>query len=80
MGSIPASPDAVHVPLLLCQERFNEASLPASAEQYTKCVQECTDKYTEYARLYILVVKHFLHKCILHHHWQESAYEYVTIC
>ncbi len=28
MGSIPASPDALHVPLLLCQERFNEASLP----------------------------------------------------
>ncbi len=26
--SIPASPDALHVPLLLCQERFNEASLP----------------------------------------------------
>ncbi len=28
MGSIPASPDALSVPLLLCQERFNEASLP----------------------------------------------------
>ena len=28
MGSIPASPDALNVPLLLCQERFNEASLP----------------------------------------------------
>ncbi len=27
MGSIPASPDARNVPLLLCQERFNEASL-----------------------------------------------------
>ncbi len=26
-GSIPASPDALHVPLLLCQELFNEASL-----------------------------------------------------
>ena len=28
MGSIPASPNARNVPLLLCQERFNEASLP----------------------------------------------------
>ncbi len=28
MGSIPASPNALNVPLLLCQERFNEASLP----------------------------------------------------
>jgi hypothetical protein len=28
MGSIPASPDARNVPFLLCQERFNEASLP----------------------------------------------------
>ena len=28
MGSIPANPDALNVPLLLCQERFNEASLP----------------------------------------------------
>ncbi len=28
MGSIAASPDARNVPLLLCQERFNEASLP----------------------------------------------------
>jgi hypothetical protein len=28
MGSIPASPDALNVPLLLYQERFNEASLP----------------------------------------------------
>ncbi len=27
MGSIPASPDARNVPLLLCQERFNDASL-----------------------------------------------------
>ncbi len=27
MGSIPARPDALNVPLLLCQERFNEASL-----------------------------------------------------
>ncbi len=27
MGSIPASPDARNVPLVLCQERFNEASL-----------------------------------------------------
>ena len=27
MGSIPASPDALNVPLLLCQERFNAASL-----------------------------------------------------
>jgi hypothetical protein len=27
MGSIPASPDARNVPLLLHQERFNEASL-----------------------------------------------------
>ncbi len=27
MGSIPASPDARNVPLLLCLERFNEASL-----------------------------------------------------
>ena len=29
MGSIPASPYARNVPLLLCQELFNEASLPA---------------------------------------------------
>ena len=28
MGSIPASPYARNVTLLLCQERFNEASLP----------------------------------------------------
>ncbi len=28
MGSIPAIPDARNVPLLLCHERFNEASLP----------------------------------------------------
>ena len=28
MGSNPASPDARNLPLLLCQERFNEASLP----------------------------------------------------
>ena len=27
MGSIPAIPDARKVPLLLCRERFNEASL-----------------------------------------------------
>ena len=27
MGLIPASPDARNVPLLLCQERFHEASL-----------------------------------------------------
>ncbi len=27
MDSIPASPDARNVPLLLCQERFNGASL-----------------------------------------------------
>jgi hypothetical protein len=30
MGSIPASHDARNVPLLLCQERCNEASLPGS--------------------------------------------------
>ncbi len=30
MGSIPASSDAQNVPLLLCQERFNEASLSES--------------------------------------------------
>jgi len=30
MGSIPAIPDARNVPLLLCHERFNEAtSLPS---------------------------------------------------
>jgi hypothetical protein len=28
MGSIPAIPEAQNVPLLLCHERFNEASLP----------------------------------------------------
>jgi hypothetical protein len=28
MGSIPTSPDALNVPLLLYQEQFNEASLP----------------------------------------------------
>ena len=28
MGSIPAIPHARNVPLLLCNERFNEASLP----------------------------------------------------
>ena len=28
MGSIPASPNAPNVPLLLCQGRFDEASLP----------------------------------------------------
>ncbi len=28
MGSIPAVPDARNVPLLLCHERYNEASLP----------------------------------------------------
>ena len=28
MGSIPAIPNAQTVPLLLCHERFNEASLP----------------------------------------------------
>ncbi len=27
MGSIPASPNTLNVPLLLCQEQFNEASL-----------------------------------------------------
>jgi hypothetical protein len=32
MGSIPASPDARNVPLLLCHERFNEASLPGFDE------------------------------------------------
>jgi hypothetical protein len=32
MGSIPSSPDARrNVPLLLCQELFNEASLPESS-------------------------------------------------
>jgi hypothetical protein len=30
MGSIPAIPDARNVQLLLCQERFNEASAPAA--------------------------------------------------
>ena len=30
MGSIPVSPYALNVPLLLCQERFNEASLPGT--------------------------------------------------
>ena len=29
MGSIPAIPEAQNVPLLLCHERINEASLPA---------------------------------------------------
>ena len=31
MGSIPTSPDTRNVPLLLCQELFNEASLSAAA-------------------------------------------------
>ena len=30
VGSIPASPDARNVALLLCQERFNEVGLSAS--------------------------------------------------
>ncbi len=30
MGSISAKPDARKVPLLLCHERFDEASLPAN--------------------------------------------------
>ena len=33
MGSIPVSPNALNVPFLLCQERFNEASLPDQQEQ-----------------------------------------------
>ena len=32
MGSIPAIPNARNVPLLLCHERFNEASLLAKAK------------------------------------------------
>ncbi len=28
MGSIPAFPETLNVPLLLCHELFNEASLP----------------------------------------------------
>ncbi len=31
MVSIPASPDARNVPLLICRERFYEASLPAAS-------------------------------------------------
>jgi hypothetical protein len=30
MGSIPAIPEARNVPVVLCHERFNEASLPAT--------------------------------------------------
>ncbi len=34
MGSIPAIPDARNLPLLLCHEWFNEASLPAAGAEH----------------------------------------------
>ncbi len=33
MGSIPTIPDARNVPLLLCYERFNTASLPVGLDK-----------------------------------------------
>ncbi len=48
MGSIPASPDALNVPLLLCQEWFNEASLPAgwisTQPKPLDCSLDCVQK------------------------------------
>ncbi len=41
MGSIPAIPEARYVPLLLCHERINEASLPGwfSASEFFTSLQ-----------------------------------------